>query len=172
MLAWHVMKPWTDMREIRSHAQEELPEDETDPEWAAYKDKISHSTDSEDSVRWRMDFMLRNLLELHPTIQRKDNQRGFTYTQRLAIFRRDKGHCQLRIKCDGVKLAWDDWHCDHTMPWTSGGKTTVKNGRACSLSELSKGPRYLLPNLDADQMEAAHHRESNQTKSRSDRFAK
>lgn len=120
--------------------QENKPDDEIDAEWASYKEKISHSTDSADSVRWRMDFMLRHFLERYPSIRRKDNQRGFTHMQRLAVFRRDKGHCQLRIKCSGAKLTWDDWHCDHTVPWTAGGHTTVENARvACSACNLSKG---------------------------------
>lgn len=126
--------------EADRRSQELKPDDEVDPEWASYKEKISHSTDAGDSVRWRMDFMLRHFLERFPAIQRKDNQRGFTPTQRLTIFRRDLGYCQLRIKCDGVKLTWDDWHCDHTVPWTAGGKTTVQNGRvACTACNLSKG---------------------------------
>lgn len=127
--------------------QEQRADDEIDPEWASYKEKISHSTDAADSVRWRMDFMLRHFLERNPSIQRKDNQRSFTYVQRLAVFRRDKGHCQLRIKCDGAKLTWDDWHCDHSVPWTSGGKTTVENARAaCTTCNLTKGAA--LPSED------------------------
>lgn len=126
--------------EADRRSQEQKPDDEVDAEWASYKEKISHSTDAADSVRWRMDFMLRHLLERFPGIQRKDNQRGFTHMQRLAVFRRDKGYCQLKIKCDGVKLTWDDWHCDHMVPWTAGGKTTVQNGRvACTACNLAKG---------------------------------
>jgi hypothetical protein len=125
--------------EIR-RAQEDKPEDEMDPEWAVYKEKISHSTDGADSIRSRMDVMLRSLLEAHPTIPRKDNQRSFTHGQRLAIFRRDKGHCQLQLKCDGAKLTWDDWHCDHKVSWTKGGSTTVDNGQvACTPCNSSKG---------------------------------
>ena len=135
-----LLRDWFLEFENVRRAQDDKPDDEVDPEWASYKEKISHSTDAGDSVRWRMDFMLRNLLERHPSIQRKDNQRGFTHVQRLAVFRRDKGHCQLKIKCGGVKLTWDDWHCDHTIPWTAGGKTTVENARvACTTCNLSKG---------------------------------
>jgi hypothetical protein len=139
-----LLRDWFLGFETTRRAQDEIPDDEIDPEWASYKSNISHSTDGADSVRSRMDFMLRNLLELHPTIQRKDNQRSFTHIQRLAVFRRDKGHCQLRLKCDGVKLTWDEWHCDHTTPWTSGGKTTVENARvACSACNLAKGATLL-----------------------------
>ncbi len=116
------------------------PEDDADPEWITYREKISHSTDAAESIRWRMEFLMRNLLDYVPTLSRKDDQRDFTYVQKLAIFRRDKGVCQIRIKCDGNKLTWDDWHCDHITPWSKGGHTTVKNGQvACSKCNLSKG---------------------------------
>jgi hypothetical protein len=126
--------------ERERHEQEKKSEDDVIPEWITYKEKISHSTDSEESIRWRMEFMLRNLLEKFPDIRLKDNQRAFSHLQRLAVFRRDGGFCQLRIKCEGEKLTWDDWHCDHILPWSKGGKTTVENGQiACSPCNLSKG---------------------------------
>jgi hypothetical protein len=126
--------------ETKRRVEEEKPEDEADPEWITYKTRISHSTDAADSIRWRLDFMLRNLLETFPDIRLKDNQRAFTHLQRLAIFRRDGGVCHLRLRCDGVKLTWDDWHSDHTVPWTKGGQTTVENGHvACASCNLSKG---------------------------------
>lgn len=115
-------------------------EEDADPEWITYREKISHSTDAAESIRWRMEFLMRNLLEYIPTLSRKDDQRDFTHVQKLAIFRRDHGICQLKIKCDGIKLTWDDWHCDHITPWSKGGHTTVKNGQvACSACNLSKG---------------------------------
>jgi hypothetical protein len=135
-----LLHEWFISFENQRRDQDEKAEDEIDPEWATYKERISHSTDSEDSIRWRMEFMLRNFLERHPNIRLKDDQRVFTSSQRLAIFRRDGGVCQLRLKCNGAKLTWDDWHCDHFQPWTHGGKTTVQNGRAsCTLCNLSKG---------------------------------
>ncbi len=126
--------------EIERREQEEKSEDLADPEWITYKEKISHSTDAAESIRWRMEFMLRKLLEEFPGLSRKDNQRGFTHIQKLAIFRRDKGVCQIKFKCKGEKLTWDDWHCDHIMPWSKGGKTTVENGQvSCSACNLAKG---------------------------------
>ena len=122
------------------HEQETKSEDEAMPEWVTYKEKISHSTDSSDSIRYRMEFILRKFLEAFPTLRRKDNQRNFTHMQKLAIFRRDNGVCQLKQKCEGEKLAWDDWQCDHIVPWSKGGKTTVKNGQvSCASCNLSKG---------------------------------
>ena len=120
--------------------QDEKPEDEGDAEWIAYRERISHSTDASESIRWRMEFLLRNLLERFPDLSRKDNQRDFTHVQKLAVFRRDKGVCQVKLKCVGVKITWDDWHADHRLPWSKGGKTTVENGQvSCSACNLSKG---------------------------------
>lgn len=131
---------WFIAFESKRIEEEQKPEDIADTEWVAYKDKISHSTDAADSIRARMDFMLRNLLENFPQLHRKDNQRDFTHLQKLAIFRRDKGLCQVKLKCQGDKLTWDDWHCDHKNPWSKGGLTTVENGQvSCSTCNLSKG---------------------------------
>lgn len=131
---------WFIAFESERRVQDAKAEDEINPEWIAYKDKISHSTDSEESIRWRMEFMLKDILTKFPTIRVKDNQRMFTQLQRLAIFRRDGGICQLKIKCEGTKLLWDDWHCDHKLPWSKGGTTTVDNGlAACPACNLAKG---------------------------------
>lgn len=135
-----LLHDWFLAFETKRREEKQKSDEVGDPEWTTYNEKISHSTDAAESIRWRMEFMLRNLLETHPDIPRKDEQRGFTHIQKLAIFRRDKGICQLKIKCQGDKLAWDDWHCDHIKPWSKGGKTTVENGQvACSACNLTKG---------------------------------
>ena len=130
--------------ETRRRVQEKLDEEHADSEWVSYKEKISHSTDSGDSIRFRLDFMLRSLLTAFPDLERKDNQREFTPQQKLAVFRRDNGLCQVRLKCDGVKITWDEWHCDHRMPWSKGGKTSVENAQvACPSCNLSKSATYV-----------------------------
>jgi hypothetical protein len=134
------MHDWFIEFESLRRQQEEKPEDAGDSDWISYREKISHSTDASESIRWRMEFLLRNLLERFPDLSRKDNQREFTHVQKLAIFRRDKGVCQIRLKCESVKITWDDWHADHRLPWSKGGKTTVENGQvSCSACNLSKG---------------------------------
>jgi hypothetical protein len=128
--------------ECRRSEQEKLSEDEAEAEWVSYKEKISHSTDSEDSIRSRMDFLLRDFLTENPELSLKDPQRDFTQQQRLAVFRRDGGVCQVQKRCDGDKVRWDDWHCDHRVAWSKGGTTTVENGQvSCATCNLSKGNR-------------------------------
>lgn len=131
--------------EARRAAEEELPEDTRDSEFLSYKERTSHSTDAQDSLEWRQDFLLRKFFEQVPDIQPKDNQRLFSHEQRLAIFRRDQGLCRVKAKCDGVKCEWDAWEADHITAWSRGGKTTVANGQvACFPCNASKGDRSSL----------------------------
>lgn len=134
------LKDWFLDFEARRRVQEALDVETAEPEWVAYKEKVSHSTDAQDSIRSRMEFLMKDLFLRFPNLSLKDGQRDFTHVQKLAIFRRDHQTCQVKLKCDGVKVVWDDWHCDHKQPWSKGGKTTVENGQvACPACNLSKG---------------------------------
>jgi hypothetical protein len=134
------LRDWFINFEAKRAEEESLPEDKRDPELLAYKERTSHSTDAEDSIEWRQDFMLRKFFEAVPDIELKDDQRLFSHEQRLAIFRRDKGVCHVKRKCKGVKCEWDAWEADHMLSWSKGGKTIVSNGQvACLPCNSSKG---------------------------------
>jgi hypothetical protein len=134
------LRNWFIDFEAKRAEEESLPEDKRDPELLAYKERTSHSTDAEDSIEWRQDFMLRKYFEAVPDIELKDDQRLFSHEQRLAIFRRDKSFCQVKLKCSGVKCEWDAWEADHILSWSKGGKTIVSNGQvACLPCNSSKG---------------------------------
>ena len=118
---------------------EEHDTETRDPELIVYHENISRSTDSEESIKKRNEVLAGRFLMAYPDIEQKDNQREFSFGQRLAIYRRDKGICQLRIRCGGTKCDWDNWHADHKKPWSKGGKTTVENGQvACPGCNLAK----------------------------------
>lgn len=128
--------------ETKRLAELDKPEDERDPEQVAYQNATSHSTDGIESLEYRHKILTRDFFSVYPDILAKDDARDFSYEQKLAIFRRDKGLCQLKLKCDGgEKMGWDDdWHIDHKVSHTKGGKTTVENGQlACASCNLSKG---------------------------------
>ena len=118
---------------------EERPSDEREPELVTFQEKMSSTTDGQDSVEYRHKILLTRLLNAIPDLAPLDPQRSFTYEQRLAIFRRDKGVCQESLKCDGKKCDWDRWHADHKIAWSNGGKTTVENGQVtCIDCNLAK----------------------------------
>lgn len=127
--------------ETKRIAEAEKPEDQRDPELVAYQNYTSHTTDSLDSLEYRNKILVREFFVTFSEIAPLDKSRVFNQEQRLAIFRRDKGICQLKIKCDGRKLGWDDdWHVDHKTPYSRGSKTTVKTGQlACAGCNLAKG---------------------------------
>ncbi len=134
------LREWFLAFEAARAAQDETPEDQRDSEFLSYKERTSHSTDSEDSLEWRQGFLLRKFFEAVPDIQPKDNQRLFTHEQRLAIFRRDGGHCRVKLKCVGAKCDWEAWEADHVSSWSRGGKTIVSNGQvACLACNSAKG---------------------------------
>ena len=123
------------------HDDSDKPTDKRENELIEYQEKTRHATDSEDSLNYRQRVLRTHLFGAIPDLQRLDKQRAFTEEQRLAIWRRDKGICQIKNKCDGVKCEWDDpWHADHIKPWSKSGETTVANGQvACAACNLAKG---------------------------------
>lgn len=130
---------WFISFEQRRREDARRPEDERDAEAVIYHEKISHSTDAMDSIQWRHEYLMKLFLSAVPDIPLKDPKRGFTHEQRLAIFRRDSGTCQVRLRCEGSKCEWDNWHCDHRTAWSTGGQTTVTNGQvACVACNLAK----------------------------------
>lgn len=118
---------------------EKKPSDERAPEMVGYQERISKSTDTQDSVDFRNQILLSRLLLEFPSLAPLDKTRQFTYEQRLAIWRRDKGNCQVKLRCTGEHCGWGHWHADHITAWSNGGQTTVENGQvACPACNLAK----------------------------------
>lgn len=132
-----IRKWFSDFEKYRL-SEEEKDIDRQDPEIIAYHEKISNSSDSFDSIKFRHEYLSKLLFASLPDLETKDNQRDFDASQRAAIFRRDGGRCQIcKTEC-----SWDDWHADHIKPWSKGGKTIVENGQVlCPNCNLSKGAR-------------------------------
>lgn len=127
--------------ETKRFADLDLPEDQRDSEMVAYQNAVGHSSDSIESLEYRNKILVREFFSTFDEIVPLDNTREFSNEQKLAIFRRDKSFCQLKKKCSGRKLGWDDdWHIDHKIAFSKGGKTTVVNGQlACAECNLAKG---------------------------------
>jgi len=130
---------WFIQFETWRRADQKRPSDEREPEMVAYQEKTTSTTDSQDSIQYRHQVLLTRLLRALPDLAPLDSQRNFTYEQRLAIYRRDEGICQLGLTCEHMKCGWDHWHSDHKVAWSNGGPTTVENGQvACQACNLVK----------------------------------
>lgn len=115
--------------------EEQKPEDEQEARLAIYQAKTKDSTDAMDSLQYRHMFLKENLFATVSDLEPKDTKRSFDEAQRQAIYRRDKGICQI---C-GVKCKWDAFQADHIIPWNRGGKTVVSNGQVlCPSCNASK----------------------------------
>jgi 5-methylcytosine-specific restriction endonuclease McrA len=74
----------------------------------------------------------------------KDSKRGFDESQRIAIYRRDRGLCQQCLK-EGMNekeatVSWGEWDADHIKPWIAGGKTNIEQAQVlCRVHNEKKG---------------------------------
>ena len=132
---------WFIAFETERRENEKKDEDERDVSLSEYRILVSQGTARKESIRGRLEVFEERFFLEYPDIEKTDPIRGFSDEQRLAIYRRNDGHCQLKIKCNGEeKLGWNEWHADHTIPHSKGGPTTVNNGVvACPECNLSKG---------------------------------
>ena len=105
--------------------EEEKSPEEQDPILVLYHEKVSHSTDTVDSLKFRHDLLKESLLTKVHNLPLKDSKRNFDESQRQVIYRKDKGVCQI---C-GKECDWNDWEADHIVPWSKGGKTEIENGQ-------------------------------------------
>ncbi|MEP3350129.1 MAG: DUF262 domain-containing protein [Marinomonas sp.] len=134
------LNSWFINFETERRAEEQKDEEDRDAALIEYKRKTSYSTDTEDSIRGRLEYLEKRFFLEFSNIELKDNVRQFSMEQRLAIFRKHDGICQLGVHCNQEKLTWDNWHADHIIPHSKGGKTIVSNGQvACAKCNLSKG---------------------------------
>jgi 5-methylcytosine-specific restriction endonuclease McrA len=115
--------------------EQNKPEDDRDSDWVRYQEKTLQAVDSKDSIEFRHEMLMTSLLLCYPELELLDPQRAFTEEQRLTIFRKYKGKCQ---NC-GKEIRWEEFHADHIVPFSKGGKTTVANGQLlCTKCNLAK----------------------------------
>ncbi|MCY3638745.1 MAG: HNH endonuclease signature motif containing protein, partial [Chloroflexi bacterium] len=131
--------------EKRRDEYNENPQQDDD-EIHAYSLAVSQGTGSLPSQRIRRDILRNYLLASIPDLALLDEQRLFTEEQRLVIFRKASGKCRNpdnNPECAKI-CTKDNFHADHIIPHSKGGKTTVSNGQllcpSCNWKKLDKMP--------------------------------
>ncbi len=88
-------------------------------------------TNNRKNIQSRIDYLREKFFEWEHDIEPKDIKRGFDETERIAIYRRYKGICQNPDCLKKVKF--EDFHADHKIPHSRGGKTIINNAQVlCS----------------------------------------
>lgn len=106
------------------------------PEAYSLLEVISDGTDNEERLNRKLEPVIKYIVSNVDDLKGLDPQRFFTAAQRMALFNRDQGICQIT----GEKLTTKNFHCDHIVAWIKGGRTTLENGRVTTASaNSSKG---------------------------------
>lgn len=107
---------------------------------------MSRGTDGLEGISTRHrilpQFLFRGVMLVpRPTL---DPHRDFTYEEKLILYRRADGRCQLEFngKQCGRVIEFDDATVDHITPYSKGGRTELGNGRIAHRScNIARGAR-------------------------------
>lgn len=75
-----------------------------------------------------------------------DNKRLFNESEKIKIYRRDKGLCQQCL-ADGkpekeAQISWTDYQADHIFPYAKGGQTVIDNAQVlCKYHNVRKSAK-------------------------------
>jgi hypothetical protein len=95
------------------------------------------------------DYIIRQLYfefleEKNIQVKSLDSKRAFNEAERIRIYRRDQGICQVCLK-EGKSekeytVSWNNFQADHIIPWIKGGQTTEENAQVlCGFHNSQKG---------------------------------
>jgi|GEM_PF-468198 len=105
-------------------------EDNDDAEMLLFRDQRQQN---KRAVEIRDQLLSKWFFEANTDLDKLDPQRNFTYSERVAIYRKDRGLCQACLaegrNEDEARVPWIEFDADHLKPHSKGGKTTVDNGQ-------------------------------------------
>jgi hypothetical protein len=76
----------------------------------------------------------------------KDDRRAFSEAERIRIYRRDEGLCQMCLAEDKpekeARVSWSEYEADHVIPHAKGGRTDTENAQVlCQYHNRQKAAR-------------------------------
>ena len=127
--------------ENRRREEEDKPEDQRDERMVSYQLAVLQQTANIASQQERRRILAEDMVTVISDLLLLDDQRQFTYEQRTAIFRIANGKCvnpDENEECVS-DCGWDNFHADHIVAYSKGGRTTVANGQLlCASCNLKK----------------------------------
>lgn len=131
--------------ENRRQQDSDKPEDERDADMVTYDRYLTQQSADKTALEHRHTVLKKDLALFISDLELLDPRRYFTEEQRAAIFRNYDGKCanpsnnhDCQVECE-----WNNFHADHVVPWSGGGKTTVANGQLlCASCNLKKGASH------------------------------
>jgi hypothetical protein len=101
-----------------------------------YIEAFNRSAGTRRNVKKRHEVYTRRFIRQTQDVIPKDPQRTFNHAERMVIWRKAGGICQV---CDR-EIKFNEMEADHIQPHSQGGKTTVDNGQAlCKSCNARKG---------------------------------
>lgn len=96
------------------------------------------------AVEIRDQLLSKWFFEANTDLDKLDPQRNFTYSERVAIYRKNRGLCQACLEEgkseDEARVPWIEFDADHLVAHSKGGKTTIENGQVlCRCHNRSLG---------------------------------
>lgn len=120
--------------------------DENDDTYEELSQSMSRGTDGSERINTRYEILTQFIfdganLKVRPDL---DPKRNFTNEEKLILYRRASGRCQLGSggkMCDRA-LDFDEAVVDHIVPHSKGGRTSLENGRiAYKNCNIARGAR-------------------------------
>ncbi len=123
--------------ELERRQNSELKEEEQDPKYTAFSDAVRW--DDPVKMTYRHNKLLERFLIDIPDLTPKDTVRIFSSEQRVAIYYKDRGICQI---CQYKIAQDDDYEADHILAHSKWWLTVVSNGqvlcKTCNIKKSNK----------------------------------
>ena len=119
-------------------------DDEKDTDMTLFKDQRQQN---KKAVETRDQLITEWFFTYCPELNKLDSERNFSYLDRITIYRKNKGVCQMCINGrkteEEVLVPWHEFEADHLKPWSKEGKTSIENGQVlCRRHNRVKSDSY------------------------------